>query len=49
MGWMGKFAKSESPGHGVVESVHLYNLIYRFEDVEGGLKGSAATIPGVFL
>ena len=43
MGLMGKFAKSESPGHGAVNLIHLYDmhLIHKFENVEGGLKGSS--------
>lgn len=39
---MGKVVKSESPGHGAVDSTHLYtkHFIHRFKDAGGGLEGS---------
>lgn len=40
MGQTAKFAKSESPGHGALDLIHLYDthLIYRFEDVVGSAE-----------
>lgn len=40
---MGKSVKSERPRHEIVDSTHLYAMlfIHRFEDAEGGLKVSS--------
>lgn len=40
---MGKLVKSERPRHDTVDSTCLYTILFipRFEDAEGGLKGSS--------